>query len=177
LPEASAGRLRVLARILAGQSYFAGICGNQPEALRLRRQTLALLDGPELAGQDTRMERAVALLFGTLWMLSPRDDVLQAFRESMALFRQVGEPWWAAMAQAHLGRLTADWGSCEEGKRLLEESLAIQRLLGDQLAIGYTLKWLGTTDWVHGNLEQSEQLARENLAVSQDLGNQFSIRE
>lgn len=174
-PEALALHTRVLARLLAGLSYLAGICGNRSKALDACQEAITLLNSPVLKDQDTRLERATALLFGTLWVLSPREEVLARFKESLALFQEIGERWWAAMTQAYLGKVMADWSSYELGRQYLEASLDTQRSLGDQLAIGYTLRWLSTLKWIHGSLEESEQLANENLKISQEHSTQVSV--
>ena len=57
----AAERARVQARLLAHQGVSSFWLGRTEASIQLARQSLALLEGPEMAGQDTRLERAEVL--------------------------------------------------------------------------------------------------------------------
>ncbi len=60
-PSATAGAQRTMARILAWRSFFRTAAMDLQTSSRLLRESLALLDGPTLADEDTRFERAYIL--------------------------------------------------------------------------------------------------------------------
>jgi tetratricopeptide (TPR) repeat protein len=98
---ASGDGLRVLARILARQADFDHVTKSRTELVnQLLRQSLAILEGPELAGQDTRAEKAFVLLqMGQVAGIRDSDyeRAQPLLEQSLALYREVGDRWWTAL--------------------------------------------------------------------------------
>jgi predicted ATPase/DNA-binding SARP family transcriptional activator len=164
------GGLRVWAKILAWQSRFTSSVGY---AVQLMQQSLALLEGPALADQDTRAEKAYALFLTSTHSQVPGgffQEARQLEEQSVALYRALGDRWAMAMVLDCSGRLAHDsLGDYDKAQRLCEESLAIRRSLGDQMGIANSLRSLGTTARALGQLEKAERLFRECFAIRQEM--------
>ena len=90
--------LRVLALLLALQSFFSTMLRHRELADQLAQRSGAILDSLELAGEVTRRERAWLLVhMGTIAHWS---GDFEAFRpvtgQALALFRELGDSWMIA---------------------------------------------------------------------------------
>jgi tetratricopeptide (TPR) repeat protein len=181
LPPASSGELvRVLSQVLIVQSDFDLLLGRTEIADRLLRRALALLERPELGGQDTRREKALALkLMGIATRLRSADatETRLLWEQSLALYQALGDRWMTADLLHLLGRLNLDSGAYDEAERLCKEGLEIRRALGDQSGIADSLALLGFVAWPRGFYDEQERLAREAVAIWQELGNRSGMAD
>jgi predicted ATPase/DNA-binding SARP family transcriptional activator len=174
-PSPVAG-LRVSARALSWQSYFSRALGRRELAAQLQRQSLALLERPELADQDTRAERA--LLFyhmGHTVLMSDYERARQLFERSLALYRKLDDRWGVACQLDWLGSVAHFQGAYGDARRLYEESLAIFQALGDQEAAAWDTGDLAYVAMDQGRFEEAERLGRESRAKAQEFGTQELI--
>jgi len=172
----SGDELRVQARILTWQSLFSRHRGHIESANQLMRQSLALLERPEMADQDTRPEKATILLqMGRMAVLSDREKARRMYEQSLALYRALGDRWEMANALSGLAGVAWNLGDYDEAKELYEETLAIRRALGDPKGTANSLSSLGFTVLYQGQLEEAERLIQESIAIRQEIGDRFGL--
>jgi predicted ATPase/DNA-binding CsgD family transcriptional regulator len=141
------------------------------------QQALALLERPELAGQDTRLEKALAIT-GAHYLVDP-DDLQMAqerFAQCLALFEELGYQWGVALAFRGMGLLEWNMGNYDAvNVESMETALAIHQDLGDRSGMADCQSVLGVIYRSLGNLDQAEQLHRQALDLNQQLGDQSAI--
>jgi len=170
------GELRVLVKILTWQSAFDVHLGHREFANQLLGQSLALLDGPELAGQDTRQERAFVLIeMGRAALYSEGEKARRLLGQSLAFYQALGNRWGTANALNALGSLAWSLGDYDEAKQLCEESLVIRQSLGDQGGIADSFMALAWVAMSQGQLEEAERSMRERMAICREMGDRDSI--
>jgi predicted ATPase len=182
LPVPSAGEgssaegMRVLARSLAWQSNFSRLRGRKVLAGELQKRSLDLLEGPGLAGHDTRREKALLFsIMGHTVHMSDHEQGRQCYERSLELYRELGDRWWTAQALDGLGTAARFMGSDGEARRLLEESLAIFQTLGHPPSIARLLANLAGVSLRRGQFKEAESLARESSARSRKLRDQLGL--
>jgi predicted ATPase len=169
-------RLRVLARALVWQAYFNRALGRRELATRLRRQSLALLQRPELADRDTRAERALLTQhMGRAVFLSDYEQARHLLEQSLALYRTLDDRWRTAAALYSLGTAALFRGAYVDSRCALEESLKIFQALGDQEGTAWTMADLTAVATQQGRFEEAERLARESRTITQALGDREGI--
>jgi predicted ATPase/tRNA A-37 threonylcarbamoyl transferase component Bud32 len=167
---------RVLAKVLTWQANFNRILGRTELASQLLRHSLALLDSPALADQDTRPEKAfVLILMGYIAFDSDPEEARRLYERSLALYQALSDRWGVANALHVLGGIASSSSAFGEAERLFEESLAIRQTLGDQWGIANSLSELAYCALPQGQVEEGERLARESLAVLQEIGDRTSL--
>jgi len=105
---------KLLSRVLTWKALFLSFFGRFTDADLSLRESLALLESPELTGHDVRLERAFALEINSQICNDLQLEV-QLLRESLSLCREVGEQRQLARVLNLLGenaRLRADWDDC-----------------------------------------------------------------
>jgi predicted ATPase len=168
--------LRVLAKALLFQAMCAWQQKRTEVAQPLLRGGLDLLERPELAGHDTRMERALLLWgIGSVGWDTGREAIRERFEESLDLFRALDNPWWIASVLNILGISAWRWGEYDRATQWLEEALTLSRTMSDQLGLAGTSLWLSLVHSTQGKVKRAKQLAREGLAIYQELDDQFGI--
>jgi tetratricopeptide (TPR) repeat protein len=129
-----------------------------------------LLGRPELAGHDTRRERA--LILGKMvprTRMADMETALRRGRESASLYRQLGEDGLRAIGLLDLAAAMVDWSAMAqdaatvwaEAGSLLEESLSLAHDLRAIRTEGLALKGFGMLAFLEGRREEGEQLVRE----------------
>jgi predicted ATPase/transcriptional regulator with XRE-family HTH domain len=161
---------RFLAVLRAWQSNFRRLQGDILEAEQLLRQSLALL-GRAPAAQDTRLERAFALLqLGLVASEGPLDDARRCFEESLALYQALGRSWEASHVLLWLGDLARYQGAFAEARRHFRASLAIRTACGDRRGVAEVLIWDSHVAGDMGQVEEAEELARRSYALYAGFG-------
>jgi tetratricopeptide (TPR) repeat protein len=167
---AKGGELQLLVKLLAEQSYFNFELGHKEFTNQLLRKSLALLERPELAGQDTRWEKAYVLRRMAQASIPDFEKARRLYEQSLALYQALGDRWWTANALISLGSVVGYLDMYGKAQQLLEQSLEIRQALGDSLGIARSLLFLGVNALQQGQLERAERLAREGYAISQKAG-------
>jgi tetratricopeptide (TPR) repeat protein len=173
---AAGDRLRVLARLLAWHSLLSYGLGRAELADRLARQSLETSTRPELAGQDTRRERAFVLQqMGQLTAAHSPAEAQHWLKQSLALYQALDDRWGTANTLEGLGELAIGLADYDRAAQLCEEGLAIRRSLGDQTGIAESLTGLRMVAEQTGQFEENERLARECLAIHRETGDRPGI--
>jgi tetratricopeptide (TPR) repeat protein len=165
----SSAGLRVLAKALAWQASFNIDLDQRESAGHLLRRSLAVLERPELGGQDMRPEEAFVLqLMGNVVIYTDPGEAQRPFEQSLVLYQALGDQWGAARVQMHSGIVAWALGASDEATRLFQESLSVRRALGDQNGMAESIDWLGRIAIHRMEFEEAERLHRESLAISQE---------
>jgi predicted ATPase/DNA-binding SARP family transcriptional activator len=176
VPSAAEGStaegLRVLARILTRQAGFGRKWECTEPINQLLHQSLAILEGSELAGYDTRAEKAFVLLqMGITARYSDPDYSRRMYEQSLALYRAVGDRWWTAILLEHSSTImTEAFGAYDKAKQLAKESLAIGRALGNPTRVAGSLTILSWSALFLGQIEEAERLLRESIPIYREIG-------
>jgi predicted ATPase/ATP/maltotriose-dependent transcriptional regulator MalT len=145
-------------------------------SLRLQ-EAMTLLERPELAGQDIRLEKVLALQAQARW-LARKDNLEEAQQISeqcLALFEELGAQWHIAEILMNLGSIAWRTGNYDLALKRLGAALAIQQKLGEQIRRAECLNRLGQVHRNLGHLDEAEQLHREALDLSRRLDNRPAL--
>jgi tetratricopeptide (TPR) repeat protein len=136
------------------------------------QQTADLLSRPQLANQDTRLERALILRrrASHLNIIGAQAEALSLYKQCLALFQGLGSPWQIAETFLDIGGVA--WRTCQYDLALenIETALAIQQQLGDQMRQTEALNRLGLVHKKLGQMDEAERLHRDAVDLSQQLG-------
>lgn len=164
-------RLRLQARALIWLSQFTSSIS---ASLQQARQGMAWLEQPELADQDTRWEKGLALLTqgARLTDFDPPEpeEARRRFKQALDLYQELEDAWGVAESLAGLGYVGTSLGHYDFALENYQASLAIRKDCGDRLAQIEDQRQLGLICLILGRLEEAEQLLREALDLSQQLG-------
>ena len=160
--------LRVLSRMLTWQGLFLNELRG-PSDLPLRK-SLALLDSPQLTDFDTRREKAFALseLGKKASHNLRREKARCLYRQSLSLYRAVGDRWAMGRLMAGWGDLEMREGIAEKAREWFAKSINIGRSIGDWYHVTKSLSQLARLALQEGQLEEAERLAREANALAQE---------
>ena len=162
---------RLWVKVLAWQAHFCRLLERTERAEELLQQSLALLAGADLAGQDTRAERAFVLRqAGALAGDEDRKRALELHQESLALYQNLGDRPGAADALIRLGWLHRYTGAYGRGQQAFGESLAIWQALGSRMGLSEAYWGLSGIALRQGRMEEAEQLVRQSLTAYPDEG-------
>ena len=165
--------LRLWARALAWLGLFTD---DLNIAVGVLQQSLALLERPELAGQDTRREKASVLLSeGMISLDQDLQEAQQLIEQSLAFYRELGNQWGIALGL--LGLSQVDWrtGNYDAGLDRVQAALAIHQERGDWQAQAESMTMLGLIHKTLGHLEEAERLERAALTLSQRIGDRSQL--
>ena len=132
----------------------------------LARDGMALLEELELSGQDTRRERAFALmLLGSEARQGGRyKEARRLWKRSLALFAAVGDRHAMGDLMAGWGGLAQRMGAHDEAQEMYEGSLAIGQEMGNPARVAYSLLFLGILALGRGRrFDEIERMVRESL--------------
>jgi tetratricopeptide (TPR) repeat protein len=145
-------------------------------ALGLLQQSLALLEGPELAGVDTRRESAFVLQhMGRMAYNADLEEAARLAERSLALYRALGDRWGMAGVLNDWGNAVRRLGAYDKARPLFEESLALYRALGNPFRIAVSLGFLAWVAALQGQIDKAERLIQEGLAMRPRIDSQFAI--
>jgi len=94
------------------------------------------------------------------------------YRQSLELFRQLGNVDMIAYPLGNLGRQALEEGRVHEAYDRLAESVAISRAVGNRVGIADWLEQFGDAALALGDVAQAEMCYEEALALYQEMGNQ-----
>jgi predicted ATPase len=112
------------------------------------------------------------------WLINQQGDHAQAatlLRQSLELYRQLGDLTGIAYALDSLGDVAWLQGDFEQAKDYYQEGLALCRKTGNQWAAGMSLYSSGRLHLDHGYLEPAEALLKEALALLRPLADRRGI--
>jgi tetratricopeptide (TPR) repeat protein len=154
--------LHVKGNLLTWQGRYAFASARSAQADGLLRQVQAALDEAERAGQDVRAARAWAL--HSMWEQAA--DVDRAgFRglaeQSLALYREVNDPWGIVCVLSDLGITAFFDGALPLARQMFEERLALSQQWGIGDGVGDSIWWLTWVAAFQGEVERAERMVRE----------------
>jgi predicted ATPase/transposase/transcriptional regulator with XRE-family HTH domain len=92
------------------------------------------------------------------------------FEGSLALFRDLGDPWLAGHALVSLGRVALSRGDDRRAEALVEQGMALQGEVGTPWGVAEALIELGRIAQRRGDDRRALDLYRESLAMLWDIG-------
>ncbi|HEX8683161.1 MAG TPA: tetratricopeptide repeat protein, partial [Ardenticatenaceae bacterium] len=98
-----------------------------------------------------------------------------ALEQSVAIWREVRDPWALAVAEMGLAEAAYHTGDYEAARASLDDVLPTFREMGDKWLMAHSLMMLGGVALSHGNHEHAEALYAESLALRRDLGDKYGI--
>jgi tetratricopeptide (TPR) repeat protein len=172
-PTAPGDAQRALAKALAWQGRFSQMLALTEVASPLLEQSVALLEGPALADQDTRAIRALVTrpIVRSDPQMGDPEKLRRRFEQSLTLYKALGDQWGVADAFFGLGDLANKSGAYGHAKQQFEESLALYQALGNQWHVAHALNKLGWVARGRGAYDQARGLWGESLALSQTQNN------
>ena len=133
-----AERLRLMARLLTWQAYFAVLRRPWEVARELLQRSQDLLDDPALAEKDTRAERAwILTVMG--YATNDREHARRLQEQSLALYEALSDRFMTGAVLQRLGLTLGLSEGYDEFVRRMEEGLALRRKLGDHHGLGNML--------------------------------------
>ena len=167
-------RLRLQALALAWQGGFNVVSGNRAIGRKFAQRSLSIVDQPELADQDFRYEKGVALK-AMSWVLKieSTDEAKKLAQESLDCFKFLGDKEWVANLLNDLGELTGS--NMVESRKFHQESLAIRRKMGDLWGITNSLNNLAQVVSRQGQFGKAEEMILECLAMATELGVRLDV--
>ena len=94
-------------------------------------------------------------------------------RESLTIWRDLGDRAGAASELTHLGRMALAAGDLAEARAALEEALAVEQELGEQARAAQSLLCLGRVAYFEADLTAACHLTEESLALHREVGDQI----
>ena len=162
--EAAQGLGGALYRFWATQGYYE-------EGRRWLETALALAPGVRSTTRGHALLGAGVMAF----FQGEYDRAEALWRESLALFRELGETTGIAYSYGNLGLVADAQGDYERAVASYEEALALFRQLDDRTYIAYMLHNLGLIAYFQGHHARATALYEESLALVRALQDQNSI--
>jgi predicted ATPase/DNA-binding CsgD family transcriptional regulator len=143
---------------------------------RLRGHSLEALEWidyvlPHTEDVPPRLRAQALELAGRLgWSCGDRATGQARLRQSIALWRTLGDQRGLANALIELGMQEADRGHAVEAREALEESLGVYRTIGDTPGIAQALHGLGFRAEERGELDLASALLEEAVSLRYSVG-------
>ena len=174
----SSDAIRVLASVLSWQGASNQAQGRGEESRHLVRRSMALLDDPALADQDTRADRA-SILSGMARVAAEIEwDLEKSSRlneQKLALYEELGDQWGTAQALQSLAWHAMFRDDYDGAKQRFEETIALFQALGDQYRVGKAYHGLGMVARGRAELEESELLLRKAIDILAEIETEGSL--
>ena len=150
---------------------FLGICtvlqGNLEDGIPLLEQSLAIYRAlGDKIGQANVME----------WLSVSNPDLIHGIafaKESIGLFRELGNLLGIVTSLCSLARLTIWSGDFSSPAPWLEEALSISRQLGDQFNEAQALSMYGNLAYWRGNYQQALAYYEERIMLCEKIGDHY----
>lgn len=164
----SVNERRVYARLLSLQGHCT--YGDERK-WQLYHQSLEVIKQLEELGRDVRYEKAWTLnIMGELASMSDFEGSLRFYRQSLRIFEQLGDRYWASHVLYGLGTTHYLWGKIEQALNYDQQSLAYFRELGDLRKIAHNLIQFEYIYDRQGEFEKAERIVRERLEIYERIG-------
>ncbi|MFN2200832.1 MAG: ATP-binding protein, partial [Caldilineaceae bacterium] len=174
LRESGRAQIQQLAEVLTRKATFCRLLGNLQEARCLITEAQGLVEVLEKSAAGVERTRALVLdEFGHIVFGLTPTEAERMWRESLALFRNLGDQWHVAQVLNDLASavdMQADWGTvCQ----LYEEALQIQSDLGDQRGRIRSLHGLSCVADNQGRIEDAVAYYEESKRISRTMGDLY----
>jgi tetratricopeptide (TPR) repeat protein len=104
-------------------------------------------------------------------------EAADRYRQSLALYRQMGNVDSIAYPMGNLGRLALQQGHLEEASKLISESLALSRAIGNRQGLADWLIPLGLVTLYLGNASDAEVHLQEAFLLHDEVGNRRGLAD
>ncbi|GIF01077.1 diguanylate cyclase [Paractinoplanes rishiriensis] len=158
------------ARLLYPAAVLAATQDDHVTATALGRRGLHLA---QAAGDRVATAQAHNVLGAAGLAAGQYADAEEHFRQSMAIWHELGEDRGTAMALGNLARLSLRIGQVEAADRYINECLALERAAGNSGGILLGLEVLGDILRTQDRLDEARDVLDESLTLSRDLGDVF----
>jgi non-specific serine/threonine protein kinase len=145
--------------------------GHWSEGRRWLEEFLALTRRDGVV-EPTARARALSWVSRLAFLQHDIGGATEAAEQSIALFRQIGDPLGLAEALCVGGMAPRDFG---RAAALLEESVALRRGLGDRRGLADSLFAVADLAIKLGNLERAVTTAQESLTLYRELDHRWDI--
>lgn len=161
--------LKLQARNLVWRCRFANWQGNSDHAYKLGQECLAILEGRELADQETRFEKAhILFMFSFIQKKFAIEEQIHLAKQAAQLFNALNAQYWEEDALHVLG-LHLESISQTESIIIFKRCLEINRKLGNLIGIVASLEKLSWLAAARSQFEKAEELLQEALVICKDL--------
>jgi len=97
------------------------------------------------------------------------------FKESLELYRHLGDKKYIAAVLINLGVAATNMGKYEHAGTALREALALKQEIGDQSGIATVLNNLGNIAADQGNFREAAQYFERCIPIQREVGNKFML--
>jgi predicted ATPase/serine/threonine protein kinase/DNA-binding CsgD family transcriptional regulator len=147
--------------------------GHLDEGQIFLARALAASDGVEVS---LRARAKALIAAGTLASTQNDYDRTETYcRQSLALFRELGDQQGTALSLYLLSVVPWMKGDSIAARSMTQEALALFREMGDKERIAWSLSTLGLLDAQEGKYDSARTLYEESLAVHRELGDKRGI--
>lgn len=171
--DVSSGNQSALrAAVLVPCAVLANLTGGE-----LQHTIRLLTDGMTIA---RAVGDTATITLGLLGEAATKADYQQAgslYQQCIALARQIGDEWTAAVALYTLGDRTRNQGNFDQARTLYMESLAAFRAVGDMSMSAYPLGNLGRLAFYAGDYAQAESAFQEALAIGREAHDGVAVAD
>ena len=166
-------RMEIALRLAGALRRFWQMHGHLNEGQTLTEKALSASEGILVSAQA----RAKALIAaGTLASIQNDYDRTEAYcRESLLLFRELGDQQGMALSLFLLSVVPMMKGDNVAARSLTEEALALFREMGDQERVAWSLSTLGLLDTQEEKYASARARYEESLAIHRELSNKRGI--
>jgi predicted ATPase/transcriptional regulator with XRE-family HTH domain len=176
LAEDFALRAETRARLLTWRSAFLRPLGHLPEAERLARRALALLDQVPEASDTWRAATAHAHLRMALAIDDLRGvEAMTGYDTALGHYRALGRVWEQSYVVYHIARLHCDLDQPEAAARYGRASLALRESCGDARGAAHTLQLMSRICIAGGELDEALMLAHRCRAMFEQLSDRAGV--
>jgi predicted ATPase/transcriptional regulator with XRE-family HTH domain len=176
LADDPALRAELRARLLTWRSAFLRPLGQLPEAERLARHALTLLDQTPEPSATWQAATAHAHLRLALAIDDLRGaEAMTEYETALAHYRALGRVWEQSYVVYHIARLCCDLDQLEAAARYGRASLALRESCGDARGGAHTLQLMSRICLAHGELKQALVHARRCHAIFEQLNDRAGI--
>jgi predicted ATPase/DNA-binding CsgD family transcriptional regulator len=172
LEQGEAGWGKEMALRLGGALWqFWQVRGHYSEGRIFLERALA---GGEAVIASVRA-KAIKAAAGLAFFQGNTDRAEALWRESLALYRELGDTANIASSLYWLAEVTSFRGNLAAARSLIGEALALCRESGDKGNIAWALNHLAVLDVIQGEYARAHALYEESLALHRELGNMRGI--